>query len=226
MFTHYPVEPIELKRITEGDGTRRYVTPENNAYPSVTTFLGNDPEKQKGLENWREKIGHDEANKITKRAADRGEEMHKAIERYIANEENPLRGCSPHPQMLFKKLRHELRNIDNVRGQEIPLYSDILQLAGTVDLIADYNGILSTIDFKTARKFKRKEWIDDFFLQTLSYSIMFQELYGLKPTQLVVIIADENSAKGYAYVANRKDYEQSLIMRLKEFRRRNNLCQN
>lgn len=223
MFTHNPVEQINIEQVTYDDGYRLYRTPEGNEYPSVTTMLSSDPKKQQGLEEWRNRIGHDEANRITQKAAERGESLHTAIENYLQNQKFPLKEILPESQIFFKKMKKEIDKLDNIRAQEIPLYSDKLQLAGTCDLIAEYNGKLSVIDFKTSRKPKKLEWCEDYFLQTLIYSIMFQELYGLTINQLCIIIGDEESQKGYTFTANRKNYLDSLKTRIKDFRKRNEL---
>ena len=86
-------------------------------------------------------------------------------------------------------MRFLLGNINNIVGTEIPLYSDVLRIAGTPDCIAEYNGELSVIDFKTSRKPKKEEWIDDYFMQTFAYKLMFEEMTGIAIKQVVILVA-------------------------------------
>ena len=89
----------------------------------------------------------------------------------------------------FNRMRFLLGNIDNIVGTEITLYSDLLRVAGTADCIAEYNGIPSVIDFKTSRKPKKEEWIDDYYMQTFAYKLMFEEMTGVEIKQVVILIA-------------------------------------
>lgn len=222
-FIHDPLETIELERVTREDGVRHYVTPEGNHYPSVTTMLSDDPNKQAGLDDWKAQIGEEEAERIVEEAANQGTIVHDIIEDYLQNKTPDFSKANPHHQMMFKKMKKELRRVDNIRAQEIPLYSDILRLAGTVDCFADFNGVPSIIDFKTSRKPKKKEWISDYFCQTTAYSIMIEELYGLTAEQLVVIMADNKSSQGYHFIEHRNNFKHELSKRIKDFRKRNRL---
>ena len=89
----------------------------------------------------------------------------------------------------FNRLRFLLGNINNIVGVEIPLFSDLLRVAGTTDCIAEYNGKLSVIDFKTSRKPKKEEWIDDYYMQTFAYKLMFEEMTGIEIKQVVILVA-------------------------------------
>ena len=171
------------------DGRRVYVTPEGNVYPSITSILGQQPKP--GIEEWKEKIGHQEANKIMKESAALGTMVHSLCEDYLYNDK--LQCEDQEAISVFNRLRFLLGNIDNIYCIEAPLHSDILKVAGTADCIAEYNGVLSVIDFKTSRKPKREDWIEDYFIQAFFYSAAFFEMTGALPEQIVILVAVRNS---------------------------------
>ena len=171
------------------DGQRVYVTPEGNVYPSITSILGRKPKP--GIEEWKERIGYQEANKIMKESAALGTMVHSLCEDYLYNEK--LQCEDQEAISVFNRLRFLLGNIDNIYGIEVPLHSDILKVAGTADCVAEYNGVLSVIDFKTSRKPKREDWIEDYFIQAFFYSAAFFEMTGALPEQIVILVAVRNS---------------------------------
>ena len=188
MFNHIEVQIPKLERVTLPDGKRTYVTPSGKSYPSVTTVTG--LLAKESIINWRNKIGHEEAKKITTRASRRGTSLHLLCEKYLNNEE-------PSPSYIelemWKSVVPELHNINNIRCLETGLYSDHLEVAGTVDCIGEYKGKLAVIDFKSSGKVKKKEWISNYFMQCAAYSVAFEELTGIPVPRLVVIMGvDEN----------------------------------
>lgn len=193
MFNHVELaEVFEVEAVTE-DGTRTYPTPKGN-YPSVTTVIGKNPEKMAGIMRWRQRVGEEKANKVSKRATSRGNDFHLFAEHYLKNNHPTADAltAAPLPAMMFSAAVPILNNINNIYLQEAVLYSDLLQIAGRVDCIAEYNGVLSIIDFKTSAERKRRKYIYDYFVQEQAYACMFYEMYGLAPKQLVTIIACEN----------------------------------
>jgi len=123
---------------------------------------------------------------------------------------------------LFEQMKHELDKIDNIVAQEVPLYSDGLGVAGRVDCIAEYDGKLSIIDFKSSRKKKQKSWIKKYFLQATAYSLMYEEMTGDKVDQIVILIsADDDTV--IAYVEDKNDYIEQLKMVIEDYRQRKNL---
>lgn len=206
---------IDIEAVTLPTG-RTYETPVGK-FPSVTTVLGCDPSKAEGLEAWRNDIGHDEADKITKDSAARGEAVHLLAEHYIDNKQ--LVYTSELSERMFKSIKPLLNNINNVIGQEVALYSKILGIAGRVDCIAEYEGVLSIIDYKTSRKEKRKEWIDDYFIQTSCYSYMLTEMFGINIEQIVVIIANEDTPYGNVFIEKRDNYKKGLLDRIQLYRK-------
>ena len=165
---------------------RAYVTPDGNVYPSITSILASVPKP--GLVEWRKRVGEKEAKKVMKESSSLGTAVHKLCESYLHN--IPLSYNNEKAVEVFNRLRFILNsNVNNIIGLEIPMYSDILRVAGTTDCIADYNGKLSVIDFKTSRKEKKEGWIEDYFMQTFAYALMFEELTGIAIEQVVILIA-------------------------------------
>jgi len=185
-FNHVDdLDDLQIPERQTVKGVRRYVTPEGNAYPSITTILGNQPKP--GLVEWRKRVGDIEANKIMREASSLGTAVHDLCEQYLYNYK--LKTSNNEATGIFNRLRFLLGNIDNIIGLEIPLYSDQLKVAGTADCIAEYNGKLSVIDFKTSKKPKKEEWIEDYYIQAFFYAIAFFERTGAIPEQVVILIA-------------------------------------
>ena len=207
VFNHVGlIEPIEMNTVMI-EGRRYYNTPTGNKHKSVTTVISNNPEKQKGLAKWRERVGKEKAQQISSRAATRGNRYHKLVENYLNNEHDPnLYGEYPLVWIMFNSSRKILDNINNIYLQEAGLYSDFLGIAGRVDCIAEYNGKLSIIDFKTSAEEKKEEYLYDYYVQEIAYACMLQELYGLKVEQLVTIIACESGDTQVSIQPTRKEY--------------------
>ena len=198
-----------LKAKTTAQGRRYFV--EGNAYPSVTTVIGEM--KKKSILEWRRKVGDEEANAISKRATTRGNKCHKLAEDYLSNKPLDRYRDDVLSLGMFHQIRPYIDKINNIHALEESLYSHTLKLAGRVDCIAEYDNELAIIDFKTSTKFKREEWIQDYFSQETAYAIMFQELTGLKVKQLVTIIAVET---GTPQVFVKKDI-LTYVPKLKEY---------
>lgn len=190
-FTHNPIDLPALNRQTI-DGVRYYKVPDSGELiklPSITSITSHY--KKEFFDEWRAKVGVEEANRITKRATSRGTEMHLLTEHYLNNQEVP-KAKLPISGMLFNIAKPGLDRIDNIIAQEKALYSLRLGVAGTVDCIADFDGELSIIDFKTSKAPKPREWIEGYFVQAAAYSCMLYELTGLKAKKLVIIMACED----------------------------------
>ena len=187
-FKHLNIHNFPQLRATTTSEGRRYRVGDS-LYPSVTTVIGHS--KKKSIMEWRQKVGEEEANKISKRASTRGNKCHKLCELYLSNESISKYADDPLSMGLFYQIKPYLDSIDNIHALEESLSSSLLKMAGRVDCIAEYKGELAIIDFKTSSKYKREEWIDNYFAQETAYAIMFQELTGLIPKKLVTIIACE-----------------------------------
>lgn len=194
-------------------GKRHYESPTGSLLPSVTTLLSSLSED--GINAWRKRVGEVEANKVMDYATKTGTEMHSIIEDYLNNKIDESEK-NPRALKLFEQMKPELKRINNIIAQEVPLYSDNLRLAGRVDCIGEFDGKLSIIDFKSSRKKKQKSWIKKYFLQATAYSIMFEELCGKKADQIVILIsADDETVE--AYIEKRDDWIEHLKLVIDDY---------
>lgn len=187
MKTFIQHEFPQLKRI-DSTGGRSYLTPTGAAYPSVTSVMG--LLKAQSIQEWRKRVGEEEANRISARASKRGTSIHSLCEDYLKTG-----SASPNPfdHEMFTSLRPFLDRIDNIHCLETQMYSHHLQVAGTVDCIAEFDGKLHVIDFKTSAKVKERDWIHDYFMQTSAYAVMFEELTGIPVARLLIVMGvDDN----------------------------------
>lgn len=200
---------FDLKAETTEQG-RKYLTPSGNLYPSVTTVLSSYNKKQ--ILEWRNRVGDEAANKIAGKASRRGTSVHYVCEQYLLNLMNDMRMkmMMPNVKELFLQLRNSLdENIGKIYCLEQALYSDKLQIAGRVDCIAEWQGKLSVIDFKTSTKKKDEDNILNYFMQCSAYAEMFEELTSLPIEQIVVAIATEEGESQF-FVRKKKDYLENL----------------
>ena len=203
----FKLDLIDLPSLVRIDGEiRHYETPTGEKYPSVTTVLDKTSDKS-FLHAWRARVGEEQAAEITKRAARRGTATHLLCEKVVLNEPFDLSEERPIDVHLFKQLEPWLReNVNNIRTSEGQLFSHKLKVAGSVDLIADYQGKPAIIDFKTSLKNKRKDWIENYFMQCAMYSYMFWEMTGISHPTLVVAIAVEEENTPQIFVEHVKDW--------------------
>jgi genome maintenance exonuclease 1 len=165
--------------------------------------------------DWRKRVGEDEANRITKRATTRGTGTHELIEKHLLNEEVVL--DNPSTKMLFTQAKKVLQNINNIYALEKSLYSNELGVAGTVDCIAEYNGELSIIDFKTAAKPKPRDWIENYFVQAAAYACMFYELTDIPVKKLVILMTCENGEVTVYEEYDKMKYMKLLVKYIEKF---------
>ena len=223
-FNHVPVELPELKTVTI-DRKRFYVTPKENYYPSITTVLS--IRNKKGLVEWRNRVGDQVANYVSGKAAARGTKVHHMCEDYLNNlesewpdkwkehEKNFLPWC------LFGQLKNKvLGNISDIHAQECGLYSDKYRVAGRVDCIAKYNGVLSIIDFKTSTKERSDDWNENYYIQCSAYAEMFSELTGIDTNQIVVLVVTEDGTV-QEFIKKKGDYLNELKNSITEWENRN-----
>ncbi len=196
----------DIQQLNE-EGKRVYLTPTGNKYPSITTVMGYM--KAGVIAEWRRRVGDEEANRISRKATQRGTSLHTLCEKYIDNQED-FGVVSPVALDLFKMIKPIIdSSIDNIYCQETRLYSDYIGVAGTVDCVAEFNGKKSIIDFKTARKIKSRDMIKDYFMQTSGYAVMFEELTGIPIPQVVIIMASEEGTA--VFIENRDDWVSPLM---------------
>ena len=215
MFIHKPVDLgyKDLKSVTKKSG-RKYTTPKGD-YPSITTILGQ--RSKAAIMAWRDRIGHEEANKISRQAAGRGTAVHTMCEKYVNNDPDYAKDAMPNILFDFNRIKDTLdTRIGIVYGQESPLYSDHLGVAGRVDCVAEFDGKLSIIDYKTSRKTKKKEWIDSYFMQECFYAIAWEERTGQPITQLVTIISVDD-APAQIFIEHRDDWDKELLKCIQEY---------
>jgi genome maintenance exonuclease 1 len=189
----YEYKPLD--RVTV-NGSRHYQTPNGSPLPSVTTVLSSLADKS-AIYEWRKRVGNEEANRITNLATGIGTQVHLHLEKYILEEDRPG-GTNLIHQMAHSLsdivIEKGLSNIDEVWGTEVPLYYPGLY-AGTADCIGVWKGRPAMIDFKTTRKPKKREWIDDYFLQCAAYAEAHNQLFGteIKTSVIMMIGWDEEA---------------------------------
>ena len=188
-FNHYASSLLDLK--TENiDGKRHYITPDGNRYVSITTLLSNL--SKVGIQKWRNRVGAEEANRISTKASRQGTGVHSICESYIKNEDGFLDGRMPNEVEMFQSIESLLDCIDDVHCVEGALYSDELKLAGRTDLIAEFDNQLAVIDYKTSRKIKTWEMCHSYFMQGAFYAMAYEERTGIPINNIVIIMAVEN----------------------------------
>jgi len=208
----------DLVAVTTDSG-RVYQTPSGKKYPSITTVLGHFGKHK--LMEWRKAVGEEEANRVGRLAADRGTRLHTICEKYIDNEEDIFgEKTMPHVKAMFNSIKPILdTRVGKVILQEKPLYSDHLRIAGRVDLIAEFDGVASIIDFKTSSRIKTAEDIKDYFEQESAYAIMFEERTGKPIVNLVTIMAVENNATPLVFKEHRDNHAEDLIRKIRLYER-------
>lgn len=200
-------------------GMRVYLTPEGNAYPSITTILGKTQpeEKTKALANWANAIGQVNAKKVTQAAADRGTAVHLMIERHLQGQPPFSPGEFDQAYVnSFNALKLKLKNIKEIWCQEAALYSDILGIAGRVDCIGVYKGNPAIIDFKTSTRLKSQKDIEDYRFQLTAYAIMHNEMFGTDINQGVILMTSD-AGFPQEFTVDLLDYVGPLYDRVQDF---------
>ena len=216
-FVDVELEPLEVEPVNN-DGVRFYKLPKTDKYyPSVTSITSF--KNAKFFKEWRTKIGEDEANRITARATQRGTAFHSIAEDYINGELDLDKYLDNNPLSvrMFQSAKDTLNRIDNIHCLESFLYSHYLGLAGRVDCIAEFDGELAVIDFKTSTKEKKEEHIENYFVQETAYAAMFLERTGIEVKKIVTLIATEEGSIQIFQKHNLDDYLQLLKSYIEEF---------
>lgn len=214
MFNYCPPKDLQdLKSTTFPDGKRYYQLPDGTRLPSVTTVIG--AKKKQAILEWRKRVGDEVANKISKQATSRGTNLHSICENYLNNE--PIGSVMPDAKQMFLSIRPLLNRINNIHYQEQALWSTSIGMAGRVDCIGEFDGKLSVIDFKSSKKVKTKQDIDDYFAQCTAYSMMYEELIGEPIDQLVIIMAVEDS-EPLLFIEKTSDHINTLLEYIKFYK--------
>jgi hypothetical protein len=202
---------------TTTDKGRVYVTPSGKKYPSITTVLGHFG-KHKIME-WRKAVGAVEANKVAAHASSRGTAMHSLCEKYIDNMPDVFKANTmPHVKAMFNSIKPVMDDrVGKVYSQEAALYSDYLRIAGRVDLIAEFDGVLSIIDFKTSSRRKTEQDIKDYFEQEAAYAVMFEERTNIPIVNLVTIMAVENDTNPIIFKEHRDNHAADLVRKIRMY---------
>lgn len=205
--------------VDESTNTRYYISPNGVKLPSVTSVLSHF--KKKSLIEWRNKIGNEEADAIMYRAATRGTKFHNMMESYLRNEDHFLDGVMPDMKQAFRDMKETLDLIDNIRYIESPLYSEKLGVAGRTDCIAEFAGVPSIIDFKTSRKVKKVEWIENYFEQGAAYALMYEELVNKPIDQIVILISVDFMEQPQCFIRDKNQYLESLLEKIHIYKQEN-----
>jgi len=204
MFQHIHHDIPKLVRVDSPEG-RKYQTPSGKSYPSVTSIVG--LLGKEAIREWRARVGEEEANRVSARAARRGTDVHSLCENYLLNKEVK-------PGLFdieaFNSIKPLLNRINNIHCLETQLFSDYLQVAGTVDCIAEFDGRVSVIDFKTSRRIKNRDDIHGYFMQTSAYAVMFEELTKIPVDRLVIIMSVDDEAP-LLFIEKRDDWIGQFI---------------
>ena len=203
MFKHNLLTFPTITRIDGPDG-RYYRTPDGD-FKSVTNILGERLDHS-ALDAWKKRIGEIEAKKISQQASRRGTAIHNLAEQYLLNNKDYAKGAMPINVQTFNSIRSILdKNIGTIYGIEALLYSRLLKAAGTADLLAQYNGVNSIVDFKTSKRIKTEDQIESYFIQTSAYSLMAAEHSNYNFPQIVIIMAVDNEDP-LVFIKKARDY--------------------
>ena len=220
-------EHIEILKIPELSrqniaGERHYVNIEGKSYPSITTILS--IRGKEAIYEWRKRVGDAEANRITKRSTTRGTQFHKLLEQYFLNQITDVDhfkasaiAKNPGVWFLFLEAIQELENhIGKIYCIEDYLYSDEYGVAGAVDMIAEWDGKISVVDFKTSNSAKREEWIENYFIQGTAYAKMFTERTGIPCDQLIIFAVPDDGIP-QTFTKRVDDYAELLKESIRDY---------
>ena len=205
---------LELEK-KETNGIRLYNLPDGQWVPSITSVTSFY--NRQIFADWRKRVGIEEANRITRKATARGTDFHQVCQDYLENKELIWQNYQPLTKFMFYHAKPYLDKINNIHAIERTLYSEYLGLAGRVDCIAEYEGELAVIDFKTSKKPKPKEWIEHYFVQAMAYGCMLYELTGIMIKKLVIIMACENGECVVYEEYDKEKYIRLLTEYIREF---------
>jgi genome maintenance exonuclease 1 len=209
MFNHVPVDIPEVS--TKNINKKRFYDTPTGFYPSITTVLGVRKEKKEGLRLWRERVGNDVANHIMRTAAGRGTAVHHMCEDFLNNKEVIKEDQKFLPWCLFSQLKPTLtKSINNIFAQECGLWSEKYRVAGRVDVIAEWNGVPSIIDFKTSRSERKDDYNFEYYMQAAAYAEMFEERTGIEINQIVILVVTVDGLV-QEFVKEKHEYLPHLI---------------
>ena len=199
------------------NGKRHYVTTEGQEYISITSLLGYF--SAKSIAEWRRKVGEEEANRISNESSSNGTAMHNSLEVYLQGGDYQKTIKNEWQQNQFDCVKTHLDHyFDEMWWQEIPLYSNRLGVAGRVDLIGIYKGVPTVIDFKTSKKFKKKEWVQGYLEQATFYAMSFYEMTKFPIKDIVILVSVDGGAELQVFQEKVGNYMNSLHSKVKEYK--------
>ena len=209
LFTYCPPKELpDLESETSSDGKRFYTLPDGSKLPSITTILS--AQSKDAIIAWRKRVGEAEANRVSAKASGRGTRVHNLCEDFIQNK--PLRETMPDALEMFKTIRPVLQErVNNIHYVEQSFYSKKIGAAGRSDLIAEFDGELSVMDYKTSSRIKYRENILSYFWQSTFYALAYEELVGTPIHQIVIIMAVEDKKKPLIFVEKVEDHIEGLV---------------
>ena len=214
-FTHCNyLGDIELNK-KETPGCRLYQVPNGDWVPSITSVTSFY--NRQIFTKWRERVGEEEANRITKKATTRGTDFHEAAQAYLMNLQLNWDDFLPATQFMFHLAKPYLDKINNIHAIERTLFSEYLGLAGRVDCIGEYEGELAIIDFKTSEKIKPEKWLENYFVQETAYACMYYEMTGIPVTKLITLMVTPGGEVKVFDKRNKDEYIKLLVRYIKEF---------
>jgi len=211
---HNYLGDLELNK-KETNGIRLYNLPDGQWVPSITSVTSFY--NRQIFIKWRERVGIEEANRITKKATARGTDFHEVAQAYLENKELNWDDYRPLSKFMFHYAKPYLDKINNIHAIERTLYSEYLGLAGRVDCIAEYEGELAVIDFKTSEKIKPEKWLENYFVQEMFYASAYYELTGIPVKKLITLMVTPGGEVKVFDKRNKEDYIRLLVRYIKEF---------
>jgi genome maintenance exonuclease 1 len=205
---------LELEK-KEQNGIRLYHLPDGQWVPSITSVTS-FYNRQIFVE-WRKRVGVEKANNITRKATARGTDFHQVCQDYLENKELNWDDYQPLSKFMFHHAKESLDKIGNIHAIERTLYSKYLGLAGRVDCIAEYEGELAVIDFKTSEKIKPEEWLENYFVQEMFYASAYYELTEIPVKKLITIMVTPGGEVKVFDKRNKNEYIKLLVRYIKEF---------
>ena len=205
----------------DGENFRYYKTPQGEKLPSITTILSKTKTNtsQNNIESWKKREG-EAAYHIVELSKIYGTSTHAAIEKILHNDIPKL--TSEMVTFHYNNFSKYITKIDNIVGTELVLFSKKLKIAGTSDCIAEYEGVLSVIDYKTKRKPQKEGWLEDPFIQATAYGMMFEELTGITIPQIVILVSSENG-EIHEFIKDIDMYKEKLFTRIKKYYETNSI---
>lgn len=211
---HNYLGDIELNK-KEQNGIRLYNLPNGDWVPSITSVTSFY--NRQIFVDWRKRVGIEEANRITKKATTRGTDFHESAQAYLMNLHLDWNEFMPMTKIMFAHAKPYLDRINNIHAIERTLYSEYFGLAGRVDCIAEYDGELAVIDFKTSDKIKPEKWIENYFVQEMFYASAYYEMTEIPVKKLITLMVTPGGDVKVFDKRNKEDYIKLLVQYIKEF---------